>query len=105
MLFLICPNKISDCLQNAKPFSFSPAIVQSILKNLHTVNSQYYQLNAALFSRHLVGLQTPMSVDELQSQIAADKRLQEELRESGFDSGNQSKKRTNSDFESAKIAT
>lgn len=38
-----------------------------------------------------------MSEDDLQAQIDADKKLQEDLRNSGFDSGNQNRKRGNPD--------
>ena len=79
--------------------SISPAVVQTILKHLNSLNSQYCQINPHLFAKHLPGIMAPMSEDELQSQIEKDKLLQNQLRQAGFGSGNQSLKRTNSDLE------
>ena len=88
-----------DCLDIASPLIVSPAIVQTILKHLHTLNNQYCRLNMPLFSRHLPGLSGPMSEEELAAQIEADKQFQEQLKREGFQSGNQSRKRSNSDLD------
>lgn len=93
---------LGEAQQN--PFSLSPAVVHNLLGNLHSLNGQYAQINPGLFARHLVGIHAPMSEDELEAQQEADRHLQAQLRQSGFNSGNQSRKRSNSDFEQAQLA-
>lgn len=69
------------------PFSVSPAVVNSLLGNLHKINPNYSQLDPDLFSSHLSGIRTPMVEADLESQRAADRRLLQQLRESGFETG------------------
>ena len=45
------------------------------------------------------GIHLPMTEEDIQSQIMAERELQQRLRESGFNSGNQSRKRPNSEEE------
>jgi len=92
------------CLESAPPLSLSPSVVQGILKNLNTLNAQYCQLNVTLFSKHLPGVLAPMGEADLQSQIEADRKLQQQLREAGFESG-RGLKRSNSDLEPNQIKT
>ena len=89
---------ITECLESAPPLSLSPSVVQGILKNLKTLNAQYCQLNVTLFSKHLPGVLAPMGEADLQSQIEADRILQQQLRANGFESG-RGLKRSNSDLE------
>lgn len=96
---------ILQCLESAPPLSFSPSVVQSILKNLNTLNPQYCQINVTLFSKHLPGILAPMGEADLQLQIQADKMLQQQLREAGFESGGRGLKRSNSDLEPNQVRT
>lgn len=80
---------------NHQPFRVAPNVMQAIVQNLHSLDPAYAQLAPDLFSRHLIGITAPMSEDDLEAQREADRRLQEELRRAGFDSGDRSKKRVN----------
>ena len=86
-------------MEQAPAMSISPAIKQAILKYLNVLNPQYCQLNTSLFANYLTGIIPPMSEDDLQSQIEADQQLQQQLRESGFNTSNQRLKRSNSDLD------
>jgi len=88
-----------QCMEQAPAMSISPAIKQAILKYLNVLNPQYCQLNTSLFANYLTGIIPPMSEDDLQSQIEADQQLQQQLRESGFNTSNQRLKRSNSDLD------
>jgi hypothetical protein len=79
--------------------------VQSILKNLNTLNPQYCQISVTLFSKHLPGILAPMGEADLQLQIQADKMLQQQLRQAGFESGGRGLKRSNSDLEPNQVKT
>ena len=94
----------TECLESAPPLSLSPSVVQGTLKHLNTLNPQYCQLNVNLFSKHLPGILTPMGENDLQSQIEADKILQQQLRAAGFESGG-GLKRSNSDLELGQVKT
>lgn len=87
------------------PMSVSPAKVQTILKHLNALNSQYCQLDIVLFSKHVTGILAPMAEDELQRQIESDRILQQQLRQEGFGQGNQRLKRSNSDLECNQVST
>ena len=68
--------------------------MQSLAKNLHTLDAtKYVCMNEALFSRHVTAAIVPMCEDELEAQIAADRRLQEQLRREGFGASDPSRKR------------
>ena len=77
----------------SRPFSIPPAIVTSLVHNLHKINPLYYQLNKPLFSTYLPGIEPPMTEADLEVQREADRMLQKELRESGFNQTDQSRKR------------
>ena len=64
---------------------------------MHKLNFQYTKLNTALFAKHLPLINMPMTEEDIESQKRLEKELQQKLRESGFDSGNQSRKRTMDD--------
>ena len=97
---------IADCIQTAPSLSISPAMVQRILKHLYSFNSQYSMLNLTLFGQHVPGIQRPMVEEDLAEQMEEDRKLQQELRRSGFgseSSGNQNRKRNNSDMETNQV--
>lgn len=76
------------------PFSFSPSMVQSLLQHLHSINPKYSSINQDLFSRHIPsGIRPAMAEEELEAQRAADRALQDQLRNQGFNSRDQSRKR------------
>ena len=75
------------------PFSISPAVMTSLAQNLYKINQSYAQINPDLFSAYMTGVAPPMVEADLEAQRMADRRLQEELIESGFNSDNQSRKR------------
>ena len=82
------------------PFSISPSLTQSLLQNLHSINSKYSAINPDLFSRHIAsGVRPAMAEEELDAQRAADQALQEQLRQQGFNSCDQSRKRGIGDSE------
>lgn len=82
-----------------RPFSILPAIVQSLIQNLHLLNPEFSSLAPELFSRHLVGIQAPMIEEELEAQRIADRALQDHLRITGFNTSDSSRKRLNPDFD------
>ena len=86
----------SDILATAQsnPFSISPSLTQSLLQQLHSINPKYCSINPNLFSRHIPsGVIPAMSEEELEAQRAADRALQEQLRQQGFNTCDQSRKR------------
>jgi len=95
-------NQILGCLESANPLVITPATVQKIVKSLHSLNCQYSTLNPALFAKYMPGINQSMTEEDLQSQIMAERELQQQLRAAGFDSGNQSRKRPNSDENEAR---
>ena len=78
-------------------------MVQRILRHLYNLNSQYSMLNLSLFSRHVPGIQKPMIEEDLALQMEQDRKLQQELRTNPDYSGNQGRKRNNSDMETNQI--
>lgn len=91
------------CIESAPSLSISPAMVQRILRHLYNLNSQYSMLNLSLFSRHVPGVQKPMIEEDLALQMEQDRKLQQELRTNPDYSGNQGRKRNNSDMETNQI--
>ena len=78
----------------SNPFSISPSLTQSLLQQLHSINSEYCSINPDLFSRHIPsGVRPAMAEEELEAQRAADRALQEQLRHQGFNTCDQSRKR------------
>ena len=78
----------------SNPFSISPSIMQSLLQQLHSINPKYSSINQDLFSRHIPsGVRPAMAEEELEAQRAADRALQEQLRQQGFNTCDQSRKR------------
>ena len=94
---------IAVCIETAPSLSISPAVVQRILRQLYSLNSQYSMLNLPLFSRHVPGVHKPMIEEDLAVQMEEDRKLQQELRSNPEYSGNQSRKRNNSDMETNQI--
>ena len=92
-------NFIECSRENVQISYFIFPTVHKILKSLHSLNVQYSKLNTALFAKHMPGIHLPMTEEDIQSQIMAERELQQRLRESGFNSGNQSRKRPNSEEE------
>lgn len=76
-----------------RPFSIPPATMTSLISNLHKVNPSYSQINPPLFSAYLTGINPPMVEADLEAQRQADLRLQENLRQAGFNQSDQSRKR------------
>ena len=77
------------------PFSISPSLRQSLLQQLHSINPKYSLINQDLFSRHIPsGIRPAMVEEELEAQRAADRALQEQLRNQGFSNCDQSRKRS-----------
>ena len=77
------------------PFSISPSLRQSLLQQLHSINPKYCLINQDLFLRHIPsGIRPAMAEDELEAQKAADRALQEQLRNQGFNNCDQSRKRS-----------
>lgn len=62
-------------------------------------------LNISLFGQHVPGVQRPMVEEDLAEQMEEDRKLQQELRLNGFgsESGNQTRKRNNSDMETNQV--
>ena len=81
------------------PFSISPAVVQSLIQNLHHLNPEFSRSAPELFSRHLVGIRGPMIEEELEAQRIADRVLQEHLRIVGFNTSDPNRKRINPDLD------
>jgi len=74
----------------AQPFSIPPAVMTSLIHNLHKINPGYSQLKPELFAAYMTGIAPPMVEADLEAQRVADKRLQDELRQAGtFESGSQ----------------
>ena len=67
--------------------------MQSLVQNIYSLNPKYAAMNPGLFGRYLANVGAPMLENELEAQREADRRLQEELRNSGFGNGDQSRKR------------
>ncbi len=90
---------VSDLLSKAEhhPFMISPSTMQSLLQNLSSLDPKYVSMELNLFAKHLPAIRAPMMEEDLEAQIEADRKLQEELRRSGFGSGDQSKKRVHDD--------
>ena len=69
-------------------------MTQSLLQNLHSINTKYCSINPDLFARHIPsGVRPAMAEEELEAQRAADRALQEQLRQQGFNTCDQSRKR------------
>jgi hypothetical protein len=68
--------------------------MQSVLRNLHALDSSYVDLNTNLFAQYLTGVQAPMTVDDLDRQREADRRLQERLQNESFGGGDAGLKRS-----------
>ena len=86
----------SDTLATVQsnPFSISPSLTQSLLQQLHSINPKYCSINPNLFSSHIpTGVKPTMSEEELEAQRAADRALQDQLRQQGFNTCDQSRKR------------
>jgi len=79
----------------SRPFSIPPATMMSLVQNLHKINPKYSQANPALFSAYIAGagINPPMVEADLEAQRIADARLQEQLRRSGFNTSDQTRKR------------
>ncbi len=77
----------------ATPFSIPPEVRQGMLKNISTLDQKYVDLRAALFCKYIPGIRVPMCEADLVRQAEEDRKLQEDLRRSGFGPGDQSKKR------------
>lgn len=70
-------------------------MTQALLQNLHSINPKYCLINPDLFSRHIpTGVRPAMAEEELEAQKAADRALQEQLRQQGFNTCDQSRKRS-----------
>jgi len=67
----------------AQPFSIPPAVMSSLVHNLHKINPGYIQMQPELFAAYMTGIAPPMVEADLEAQREADKRLQEELRAAG----------------------
>ena len=69
-------------------------MTQALLQNLHSINPKYSSINPDLFSQHIAcGIRPSMGEEELEAQRVADRALQEKLREQGFNTCDQSRKR------------
>jgi hypothetical protein len=78
----------------SNPFSISPSIMQSLLQQLLSINPKYSLINQDLFSRHIPsGVRPAMAEEELEAQRVADRALQDQLRQQGFNTCDQSRKR------------
>ena len=75
LLIIICT--FLGCLESANALVITPATVQKIVKSLHSLNCQYSTLNPALFAKYMPGINQSMTEDDLQSQINAERELQQ----------------------------
>lgn len=66
-----------------QPFSIPPAVMSSLVHNLHKINPGYSQVAPDLFAAYMTGIAPPMVEADLEAQREADMRLQAELRAAG----------------------
>ncbi|TRY76489.1 hypothetical protein TCAL_00078 [Tigriopus californicus] len=71
----------------SQPFTISPQVMQRSVQYLHRLDASLVSLDWELFSAFLTNVRPAMLECDLEAQIEADRKLQAELRESGFASG------------------
>lgn len=80
---------VSELLSDARsqPFAISPQVMQRSVQHLHRLDTSLVSLDRELFSAFLTNVRPAMLECDLEAQIEADRRLQAQLRESGFATG------------------
>jgi len=84
----------------SRPFAIAPAVMSTMCKHLYHLNPEYAQLEPKLFSSFLPNILPPMTEEDIQAQMEADRLLQETLRAEGWHNEDQSqgRKRLNEDL-------
>ena len=81
-------------LEGFRPFLIDPKVTHSLLSKLYKYDPMLAAGHMNLFAKHLTGVLQPMNERELEVQRENDRQLQQRLRSSGFDSGDQTRKRS-----------
>ncbi|XP_029645220.1 CDK2-associated and cullin domain-containing protein 1 [Octopus sinensis] len=74
-------NNLLNLLEKALsvPFTISPPVMASIIKNLYSLNPEYAQLKPDVFAKYIPNIRPPTSISELDEYGAEDRKMQLEL--------------------------
>ncbi|GAB1604028.1 CDK2-associated and cullin domain-containing protein 1-like [Argonauta hians] len=74
-------NNLLNMLEKALsvPFTISPPVMASIVKNLYSLNPDYAQLKPDVFAKYIPNIRPPTSISELDEYGAEDRKMQQEL--------------------------
>ncbi|KAM9326876.1 CDK2-associated and cullin domain-containing protein 1 [Gastrophryne carolinensis] len=86
----------------ATPFQITPSTMASIVKGLYTLRPDWVQLAPTLFSKFIPNILPPALESELPDYAAQDQKLQRELMQTGFNRGDQSRKRAGEELSYSK---
>ncbi|XP_041370458.1 CDK2-associated and cullin domain-containing protein 1-like [Gigantopelta aegis] len=76
------------------PFAISPPTMANLMKNLHSLSSDYVTLNRDLFARYIPNVLPPTSVTDIETYIEETKQMQRDIHHiPGFNNQGQSRKR------------
>ncbi|XP_023339768.1 CDK2-associated and cullin domain-containing protein 1-like [Eurytemora carolleeae] len=86
----------------SKPFSVQPVKMATICKQLHLLNPAYTSLHPDIFLQYLPNIGPAMTEQDLQNQREAEKRMQNELMQQGWNTQDTRRKR---EFEEEPLIT
>ncbi|CAH1783770.1 unnamed protein product [Owenia fusiformis] len=83
---------------NTKPFSVSPPVMSSIIKNLHALKPDFSAHHPQLFAKYIPNILPPSTPDDIQHYIDETAQMQRDLKTHPlYTSGDQSRKRPTED--------